>query len=83
MNCRRTNARYTYLRTVLTIGVASLPKGNAWFPFAIPGVPTRSMITLVVSQNAAVVDVSDKFINYLIRSNLPSENHASRTENML
>lgn len=40
------------------IGVASLPKGNAWLPFAAPGVPTRSMITLVVSQNAAIIWVS-------------------------
>ena len=44
-----------YLRTVLMIGVATLPKGNARWPLACPGVPTRSMITLVVSQNDAVI----------------------------
>ena len=39
------------------IGVASLPNGNACCWFAAEGVPTRSMITLVVSQNDAVIQV--------------------------
>ena len=64
MNCRRTKAKYTYLRMVLTIGVTLSPNGHPTFMVlgslltsGLP-VPTRSMMTLVVSQNAAIIYVS-------------------------
>ena len=35
------------------MGVTVFPKGNALLSFGAPGVPTKSIMTLVVSQNAA------------------------------
>ena len=36
--------------TLLIMGVATSPKGQAWVPAAMLGAPTRSMMTVVVSQ---------------------------------
>ena len=64
------------------IGVAALPNGNALDPFWGPGVPTRSMMTLVVSQNAAMV--ASQHIRWLFQLDvLPRENQVRKTENML
>jgi hypothetical protein len=50
MNCSSKKARYPYFTIVLIIGVASLPKGKAVNLLLSLGVPTKSMITEVVSQ---------------------------------
>jgi hypothetical protein len=50
MNWSRRKPRYMYLMMVLMIGVAALPKGKARLLFEVPGVPTRSIMTVVVSQ---------------------------------
>ena len=60
MNCNRIKPRYRYSRTVLRIGVAVFPNGNALPPLETPGVPTSDMITLVVSQKEAVMVVSNR-----------------------
>lgn len=60
MNCKRINPRYMYFSTVLTMGVTVLPNGKALLLFCGPFVPTRSMITLVVSQKAAAHYVSNQ-----------------------
>ena len=57
MNCKRMKPRYKYSSTVLTIGVTLFPNGNALLPLDCPGVPTRDIITLVVSQKEAVMVV--------------------------
>lgn len=56
INCKSRKARYKYFRTVLTIGVAVLPNGNALCVLpdsGAGGLPTRSMMTEVVSQYEA------------------------------
>ena len=52
MNWRSMNAKYRYLRAVLKLGVTVSPKGQATLGglMVVSGVPTRSMMTDVVSQ---------------------------------
>lgn len=57
INCSSRNAKYKYFMTVLRIGVAVLPNGKARSSFDGPGVPTRSMITEVVSQYEAIASI--------------------------
>lgn len=66
------------------IGVASSPNGKARYlgGLFLSGLPTRSMMTLVVSQNAAVFQIRTKLETRLPR-NSPSENQARITENTL
>ena len=83
MNCNRMKPRYRYSSTVLTIGVAVFPNGNALPPLEIPGVPTSDIITLVVSQKEAVMVVSNRLTLQRMMDNLPRENHDRNTEKML
>jgi hypothetical protein len=50
MNWSSRTARYRYLIMVLMMGVAVLPNGNALLLLDAPGLPTKSMMTVVVSQ---------------------------------
>lgn len=54
MNCRSKKPRYAYFNRVFRIGVTLLPNGKALLPLDGPGLPTRSMMTAVVSQYEAM-----------------------------
>ena len=63
MNWSISSQRYPYLIKVLTIGDASLPQGQPFSLLWVLGVPTRSMITELVSQYDATGNVSIKESN--------------------
>ena len=54
MNWSMRQNRYPYLMMVFTIGDPSFPNGQPLNRFVSLGVPTRSIITELVSQYAAV-----------------------------
>lgn len=66
--------RYPYLTMVLKIGVASFPNGHPLNLFVSLGVPTRSIITELVNQYAAVEGQSSSPAGTQQTGSIPKEN---------